>query len=117
MACPRSGLASQPFLEGSQIRHRHHPSEPAAALLTTGAHCLAEDGFLRSRMVQNLDDLDVPGSSQWQDPVAGAESGMDTAVDERGAQFLSHSGSLDLEAFWSGCKHEVVDVHALIVDC
>ena len=42
---------------------------------------------------------------------------MDTAVDERGAQFLSHSGSLDLEAFWSGCKHEVVDVHALIVDC
>ena len=91
------------------------PARSGAAEGGAGADGLAEGGLVARGVVEDLDDLHVDPAGQRQGHVAGAEAGMDAAVDElrpeQPADALGGAG----ESIRSGCEADVVQAHDQIV--
>lgn len=74
------GIAAQSTLQARQIIHGDRPAQPAAAGFGAGPDNLPERCFVGDRVFENLDDLDVAIVGQRDQPVAGAEPGMEPTV-------------------------------------
>jgi hypothetical protein len=67
-------------------------------------------------VVEDLDDLEVGVVGERQRHVAGAEAGVDAAVDEARAEQVTDAFGRRGQAIGSGCEGQVVETHAVIVD-
>src|SRR5690606_20989871 len=90
-------------------------AHPAATGLGAGPHDLAEGGLVGARVVEDLDDLDVPLVRERQDHVAGAEARMQTTIDRCDPEGLTKALSSGLDTALVGCKGDVVNAHGGIV--
>lgn len=115
MAIALHRFATKARLDRSQVLDSHDPTEPTAALLATSAHCLAEGGFVRSRVVEHLDHFEVDPAIERKDPVAGSESGVQAAVDELRAQLLRKSLGRCIEAVGTCGERQVIQSHEVIL--
>ena len=78
-------------------------------------HCLSEDRFFCGWVIEDLHNLDVTRAGQRQDAIAGAEAGMDSAVDEGGSQDFAEASGVLIETCGASGEHEMVDMHGNIV--
>ena len=108
-------LALKALLIRSEIVDGDGPPHPAAALLLACTHCLSEDRFFCGWVIEDLHNLDVTRAGQRQDAIAGAEAGMDSAVDEGGSQDFAEASGVLIETCGASGEHEMVDVHGNIV--
>src|SRR5512133_312392 len=107
--------AADPLLEWSKIINCDHPAEPAATLRRPCPDRLTKRRIVRRGVIEHAHHLQVMPCSQRQDPVAGAEAGMESAVEEGHAQLRSESLCRSLQAFRAGRARQVIQVHAHIV--
>ena len=66
-------------------------------------------------MIQNADHLEIMPVRQRQDPVAGAEPWMESAVEKGHSQLRSEPPRRSLQAFRPGRERQVIQVHSHIV--
>src|SRR6185437_1866976 len=70
--------AADPLFERSKIINCNHPAEPATTLCRPRPDRLTKWGFVGSRVIQDTDYLDIVSGCHRQDPLAGAEEGMES---------------------------------------
>ena len=110
------GLTAETLLERGDVGDGDHPAEPAAAELRARAHGLAERGLVGGGVVEALDHLDVGACAERQHHVAGAEAGVDAAVEERFSEQVPQPSCGAGEPVRSGGVREMVQAHSVIVD-
>jgi hypothetical protein len=78
--------AAQALLDGGDVIDGDDPSQPAAALVRATTDGATERRLVGCRVVKCRHDLDIDAVREREGEVTGAEGGVDTSVDERGAQ-------------------------------
>ena len=107
------GLAAEPRLLLGDVVDLDDPAEPAAAGLGARADDLAEGGLVAGRVVEHLDDLDVPLVRERKDDVARPEARVDSPVDRLDADPLRETPRRGLEAVALCRIDDVVNSHAV----
>ena len=95
----RARRAAEPRLDRGDVVDGDDPAEPAAAERGAGAHRLAERRLVRGRVVEHRDHLHVGAAAQRQHEVAGAEPGVDAAVDERPPRWSPRRRAVSTSSF------------------
>jgi hypothetical protein len=73
---------SYSLLEWSKIINCDHPTQPTSTLRRASPDCLTERCLVGRRMIKNADQFEIVSVRQRQDPVAGAETWMESTVKE-----------------------------------
>ena len=82
---------THPLLDRRKIINCNHPTEPTTTLSRSRPDRLTKRRLVSRRMIQNTDHLEILPARQRQDPVAGAEPRMESAVEKRHPQLRSES--------------------------
>jgi hypothetical protein len=69
-----------PLLERSKIINRDHPTQPTATLRRACPDRLTERHLVSRRMIKNTDHFKIVSVRQRQDPIARAETRMESTI-------------------------------------
>ena len=113
MPVPVRRRPAHPSLRSLDVVDPDDPAEPAAAGFRARPHRLSEGRPVGRRVVEDLDDLDVPPSGQRQDDVASSEPGVDASVHGVDTDELGQSLSGGAQAIVLRCIRDVVKTHTV----
>jgi len=117
MSRTEDGFTLEALFVRSQVVCGDDPSEPPSAEIASCTDSLPVWCFLRCRMVQNFDDLNMAVLSQWNQPDTRAETGVEAAVDRFHTEKRLQAFSFGLQSLRTCGIDDMIEMHASILHC